>query len=383
MSQLASAFSPAAETNSAAMTICRSPTSAILTAHPGWVMRPHPPGVDGGRGSLRLHTDIPTRSEIERLLAARDPCCVSAYLPTSPITQDAQADRIELKNLVSATRPVRWMRRAPTEPPSRGDARGAGRPRRRRRFGTQQARSLAVFASPAGLRTFRLPNRLTRRGGGGGPLVRQAAAAGGHLPAGGVRARAGCRLRAARRDRLAKGRRSPSPSAGLPADAASAARKASIADRSPSARLQGSEGQKVRFRQFARKVDQALRGESPGLELPLILAAAEPLGSIYRGEQLSAISSSRASPAIRRRRATRTWPQRRATVLDEVYAAELAGVRDVYELRSARARPRPTWSRWRARRPRARSTRCSSTSTRRCPATSTDSGAVTFARTTR
>jgi hypothetical protein len=52
-------------------------------------------------GSVTLHTDIPTRSEIQRLLLTRDPCCVSAYLPTSPITQAAQADRIELKNLVS------------------------------------------------------------------------------------------------------------------------------------------------------------------------------------------------------------------------------------------------------------------------------------------
>jgi hypothetical protein len=67
---------------------------------------------------------------------------------------------------------------------------------------------------------------------------------------------------------------------GLPTDAASAAGKASIADRSPSARLQGSEGQKVRLRQFARKVDQALRGVLTGLELPLILAATEPLESI-------------------------------------------------------------------------------------------------------
>ena len=50
---------------------------------------------------MTLHTDIPTRSEVERLLLARDPSSVSAYLPTSPITQDAQADRIELKNLVA------------------------------------------------------------------------------------------------------------------------------------------------------------------------------------------------------------------------------------------------------------------------------------------
>jgi hypothetical protein len=50
---------------------------------------------------LTLHSDIPTRPELERLLVTRDPWCVSALLPTSPITQDAQADRTELKNLVA------------------------------------------------------------------------------------------------------------------------------------------------------------------------------------------------------------------------------------------------------------------------------------------
>ena len=64
---------------------------------------------------------------------------------------------------------------------------------------------------------------------------------------------------------------------GLPKDAASAARKASITDRSPSGRVQGSEGQKLRLRQYARKVEQALRSVVAGLELPLILAATEPL----------------------------------------------------------------------------------------------------------
>jgi hypothetical protein len=53
---------------------------------------------------VTLHTDIPTRAEVQRLLVTREPHCVSAYLPTSPISQDAQADRIELKNLVAGGR---------------------------------------------------------------------------------------------------------------------------------------------------------------------------------------------------------------------------------------------------------------------------------------
>ena len=40
---------------------------------------------------MTLHTDIPTRSEIERLLTAREAPCVSMFLPTSTVTQDAQA----------------------------------------------------------------------------------------------------------------------------------------------------------------------------------------------------------------------------------------------------------------------------------------------------
>ena len=31
-----------------------------------------------------MHTDIPTRADLERLLAVRDPACVSIYVPTTP-----------------------------------------------------------------------------------------------------------------------------------------------------------------------------------------------------------------------------------------------------------------------------------------------------------
>ena len=31
-----------------------------------------------------MHTDIPTPADLERLLAVRDPACVSIYVPTAP-----------------------------------------------------------------------------------------------------------------------------------------------------------------------------------------------------------------------------------------------------------------------------------------------------------
>jgi hypothetical protein len=280
---------------------------------------------------VALHTDIPTRSMVERLLAARDPACVSIYLPTSPVTQDAQADRIQLKNLSAEA--AEQLESAGADRRVVADIREAlGDLVDDNDFWAEQARSLAVFASPGNLRTFRLPNRLTAVAEVADrfyvkPLLRAVtfpqAAFVLALAAGSVR--------------LVEIFRDGPPFAvdvpGLPTDAASAAGKASLGERSPIGRLQGSEGQKVRLRQFARKVDQALRGVITGLELPLILAATEPLESIYRslnsyphlveagirGNPEGATDEELAGAA--------------RAVLDRVYADELAAIRDRFELR--------------------------------------------------
>lgn len=68
----------------------------------------------------------------------------------------------------------------------------------------------------------------------------------------------------------------------MPADAASVVGLRSIGGRSPYGRIQGDEGRKVRLTQYARAIDHALRPLLNGQSLPLILAAAEPLASIYR-----------------------------------------------------------------------------------------------------
>jgi release factor family 11 len=280
---------------------------------------------------VTLHTDIPTRSAIERLLGARDALCVSIYLPTSAVTQEAQADRIELKNLAAEAseqletagadrRAVLEVRESLDDLVDDDD------------FWAGQARSLAVFATPGSLRTFRLPNRLTSVVEVGDrfyvkPLLRAIsfpqAAFVLALAAGSVR--------------LVEITRDGPPFTvdvpDLPTDAASAAGKASIADRSPSARLQGSEGQKVRLRQFARKVDQALRGVLTGLELPLILAATEPLESMYRSVNTY---PHLVEPGLRGSPDNATDQELAAAaraVLDEVYASELSVLRDRFELR--------------------------------------------------
>ncbi|GGM82465.1 hypothetical protein GCM10010106_31360 [Thermopolyspora flexuosa] len=47
---------------------------------------------------MKLHTDIPTRSDIDALMRTRLPWCVSLYLPTSPESL-GEAERIGLGNL--------------------------------------------------------------------------------------------------------------------------------------------------------------------------------------------------------------------------------------------------------------------------------------------
>lgn len=124
----------------------------------------------------------------------------------------------------------------------------------------------------------------------------------------------------------------------LPSDVAGAARKASIADRAPLRRLQGSEGQKVRMRQYARQIDRALRPFLNGLQVPLILAATEPIESIYRSvntyphllEQGLSGNPETASDA--------ELAAGSRTILDELYAAQLRDVHELYGQRSADGR---------------------------------------------
>jgi Bacterial archaeo-eukaryotic release factor family 11 len=285
---------------------------------------------------VALHTDIPSRSEVERLLRVRDTPCISIYLQTTPVTQHAQADRIELKNLAAdamgqieaaglGRRAAREIRDAFAELVADDD------------FWAEQAHSLAVFASPAGLWTYRLPNRL------GGvvevadrfyvkPLLRAIT----FPQAGFVLALAAGSVRLVEMTR--DGPVFPVDVPGLPTDAASAAGKASLADRSPIGRIQGSEGQKVRLRQFARKIDQALRGVLTGLDLPLILAAVEPLESIYRSLNTYPHLVATGLPGASPQASDGELAAAARKLLDQVYADELSAILDRFELRSSDGR---------------------------------------------
>src|SRR5262245_50468322 len=106
-----------------------------------------------------LPTDIPTRAQLDGLLAADDPWSVSIYVPTSPSSR-GDAERIELKNLAGEA--VRQLQQAGArrndvvaieeEVEDLLDDDG---------FWRYQARSLALFLTPTKSATYRLPHNLT------------------------------------------------------------------------------------------------------------------------------------------------------------------------------------------------------------------------------
>src|SRR5580704_1026362 len=107
-----------------------------------------------------LHIDLPTRAEIEKLAGHRGSPSVSIYLRTTPVTRETPGDRIELKNLLktaiaqmeASDTPKRaiWPIEQSVEALIGDDA-----------FWVGQANSLAIFATPDRIRTFRLPNHLS------------------------------------------------------------------------------------------------------------------------------------------------------------------------------------------------------------------------------
>ena len=283
-----------------------------------------------------LHVDLPTRPEIRALAEGRSAPSVSLYLPTTPVTQDTDHDRIVLKNLISD---------------ARSQLEAAGSDKRQvlalieqlddllddDEFWRLQAHSLAVFATPDQLRTFRLPNRLEPLCAVSDrfhlkPLLRAVTFP--HEAIVVAMSQNGVRVLEVFADLPPAELRV----ADMPKDAASAAGKASLGDRSPSGRIQGSEGLKVRLRQYARKIDGALRDVLAGRETPLILATTPPLDAIFRSVNSYPHLIDRQIDTNPDRLTDLELAQAARPLLDAVYAAELETAKKLFETRERQGR---------------------------------------------
>ncbi len=284
---------------------------------------------------MNLHVDIPSRAQVEQLLDTRHPASVTIYLATDPAS-NGDAERIELRNLAAeAERQLVQAEAARTSVTALADLLSdivddAA-------FWRLQARSLAVFATPEGAVTFRLPNRLVTQVQVADrfhvkPLLRALTfpqvAFVLALAQGSVRV-------------LEVG-----PELGswdvevpdLPADAASIPGMTSLSDRLPRGEVKGAPVQKVRMRQLCRQVDQALRPMLTGQTLPLILAAAEPLEAAYRAVNTYPHLAPRSVVGSPEVVSDSDLVAGAREILDEVHAIKLTSVHELYELRSSQGR---------------------------------------------
>jgi Bacterial archaeo-eukaryotic release factor family 11 len=283
-----------------------------------------------------LHIDLPSRAEIEALVSERHPACVSIYLATSPLTPEARADRTTLRNLVreavgrlrAAETPKRdiWPIEEAIDELSEDEG-----------FWTHQAHSLAIFASPERMRSFRLPNRIESNVEVADrfhvkPLLRAIAfpqtAFVLALAEGGVRFV----------EVAAEGRSEEIHVPNLPKSLNDALGERGFFGRSPDKRTAEPEGENVRLRQFSRAVDRALRPVLRGEERALILAAAEPMASIYPKEQSYKHFEAEVIGGNVEHISAAEIADRAREILDRRHAREIADLKTLFEERRGERR---------------------------------------------
>jgi hypothetical protein len=284
-----------------------------------------------------LYVDIPTAADIRALISARGTACVSIYLPTTPITPQAAGDRIALKNM--AKEAVERLAAAGADKRLAADiAEHLDDLAEDDEFWRFQARSLAIFATPDNVRTFRVPNALQ-------PLVMVSDRFHVKPLLRAVSFPNACRVLALaqRSVRLVEVSHdlpaAAVPVAGMPDDAGTAIRGTGLGGRRPLDRQpRAVETRKSQLRQFARRIDQALRPLLAGDGLPLVLAAAEPLATIYRSVNTYPHLADQAIEGNPEALTDAELADRARPVLDALYRRRIADWRELYALREGQGR---------------------------------------------
>ena len=227
---------------------------------------------------MLLHTDIPTIEQIDQLMSERNPASVSIYLPTGTAST-GEHERLELKNLINEA--VAGLQAQGV------DKRDISQVEEELldlvedvEIWPFMARSLAIFATPEGMQTFRLPNHLQAHVQVADrffvkPLMRSITFP--HL--GYVIALSQNDVRLL--EVLPEGASFRIDADGLPTSMDHALKSMGAYGQAGRGRVSGAEGAKVRMVQYSRAINQVLRRTLDG-ESPLIIAATEPLASIFR-----------------------------------------------------------------------------------------------------
>ncbi|MEO5619282.1 MAG: hypothetical protein ABIQ85_00060 [Cypionkella sp.] len=227
-----------------------------------------------------LYVDIPSDAEIRALIEARADACVSIYLPTTPETQNVTQSRISFGNVTRTA--LEHL-----------DA--AGFDKRRRAaleekllaldedddFWRLQANGLAVLTTPDSLQTYRLATEVTTTVEVSDrfylkPLLRAMA-----FPQHAfvlALSENDVRLVEVFADHPATAIKVPD----LPDSSSDATGRASVNTLGMGTGHGNAQGQKSLLLKYLRQVNAALRPVLAGRQTPLILAATEPLGPVFR-----------------------------------------------------------------------------------------------------
>lgn len=282
-----------------------------------------------------MHIDMPTRFDVERLAAARDPYSVSIYLSTSSVPADSEKNQSRARALFASA--IDQLREG-------GGKESVGVVEEflsglleAPEFWFDMGRSLAIFASPSAVLEFRLPNELQDHVSVSDrfaitPLLRALTFPNAAFVL--AISQNDARLIEVTTDQPAEEIAVP----GMPRGAADAAGLASIGGRSHFGRLQGDEGRKVRLTQYARTVDHLLRPLLNGQSLPLIVAATEPLRSIYRNLAGYAHLASEVIEGNPDELTSAQLADAARGVLDRIYAADLVALQSTFEERRTNGR---------------------------------------------
>src|SRR5712671_5008355 len=248
-----------------------------------------------------LHIDIPTLAEFKALAQVKGETCISLYLPTSPLGESAQLNRTAFKD--RAKEALSQLREAGTDKKKiadfeerfehlagpEHDVQDEDKIRKLQRakpdpideFWHYQANGLAVLATSGMIRTFRLPDRpkplaevadrlhLT-------PLIRAMTSPHDIF----VLALAEESVRLVHAFANFPPERVQVPN--LPKNAQEATRRPSFHVRAPRRRLQNLEGEKMLLQKYVRQVEHAIYNVLSQQNAPLVLAAEEPMASMFR-----------------------------------------------------------------------------------------------------
>jgi len=271
---------------------------------------------------MALHTDIPTRHEIERLLNSTAQHCVSIYLPTHRVTQETQQDRILLRDLTRQAVDQLHAAGADAHDTADIEAHLLHLAEDDDEFWMDQADSLAIFASPNRFETHRLPNHL---------MTSLEVSDRFHIK---PLMRAVTFPHAAWILALAQGsvRLLEMGPTGAPEEVHVEEMPRDAWESS------GNKVHKAREGAYARRVDTALRQVLTGSDLPLILAASQPMAALYRSVNTYPHLVAEREHGNPETSTDAELADAARSILDDVYAEQLADLAVLFDERRSQGR---------------------------------------------